>query len=408
MDRISGAMSLKGRRMTVRRLLGEKARALARQYPVVTITGPRQSGKTTLARDIFADMPYANLERPDVRAFAIEDPLGFLAQFPNGAVLDEIQRTPELFSYIQVQVDEAQRNGLFVLTGSQQFNMLDRISQSLAGRTALLTLLPFSIDELRGNYGMPSLDALMVNGFYPRIYEEKLDPSIALGAYFETYVQRDVRQLLRVRDLSLFERFVRLCAGRVGQLFKLSSIADDTGISHSTAREWVSILEAGFVLFQLKPFHKNIGKRLVKSPKLYFYDVGLATYLCGIESPGQMSVHPLRGSFFENLIVVEALKYRFNDARRPNLMFYRDSNGNEVDLLYQGPRGLLPIEVKSGRTISKSQFRGLSHFAKVESPLPYGACLVYGGDTKQSRSTVTVTTAFEFVSTLDKLLSDEH
>ena len=296
---------------------------LASNYPVVTITGPRQSGKTTLCRKVFRHKPYANLESPDIRQFAIDDPRGFLAQFPDGAILDEIQRAPDLTAYIQPMVDEDQRNGLFILTGSQQFEVSNTINQSLAGRTGLVKLLPFSLDEIQSAIDPPQVNDLLYHGFYPRIWDKQLNPTQVLGDYYETYVERDLRQLVAIKDLNLFQRFVRLCAGRVGQLLNTSNLANDAGISHTTAGNWLSLLEASYVIFLLQPFFANISKRLVKSPKLYFYDVGLASYLLDIENTEQISRDPLRGSLFENMVIAEALKYRFNQGKKSNLYFYR-------------------------------------------------------------------------------------
>ena len=296
----------------INRTIESLLKTLAGQYPAVTITGPRQSGKTTLCRKVFPDKPYANLEAPDVRQFAQDDPRGFLAQYPQGAVLDEIQRTPDLVSYLQPLVDDDQRAGLFILTGSQQFEISQTINQSLAGRTALVKLLPFSIVEIQSSFLLPSIDSLLYHGFYPRLWDKKLDPTQALGDYYQTYIERDLRQLVTIKDLNLFQRFVQLCAGRVGQLLNISSLANDAGISHTTAANWISLLEASYIVFQLQPYYRNISKRLVKSPKLYFYDVGLATFLLGIENEKQVSRDPLRGNLFENMVIAETLKYRFN------------------------------------------------------------------------------------------------
>ena len=365
--------------------------ALSAKYPVITITGPRQSGKTTLCRKVFDHKPYANLEAPDIRQFAMDDPRGFLAQYPDGAILDEIQRAPDLVSYIQPMVDEDQRDGLFILTGSQQFEVSNTISQSLAGRTALLKLLPFTLAELQSTVSFPTADSLIHHGFYPRIWDKQLDPAQALGDYFETYIERDLRQLTAIKDLHLFQRFVRLCAGRCGQLLNISSLANDTGVSHTTAGNWISILEASYILFLLPPYHKNISKRLVKSPKLYFYDVGLAAFLLGIENENQVSRDPLRGNLFENMVVAEALKYRFNQGKKSNLYFYRDSRGNEVDLLFVTGSHLFPIEIKAGMTITKAYFKGLNHIAKVfPENIPGGGGIVYAGDKKQQRTHVSV------------------
>lgn len=378
------------------RILAKYATAIFTKYPVVTITGPRQSGKTTLARATFADKAYANLENPVTRQFAQEDPVGFLNQYPEGAVIDEIQRVPDLLSYIQVIVDERRKNSLFVLTGSQQFELMRGISQSLAGRTALLKLLPLSIPELSARFSL-GIDEMLVKGFYPRIYDQDIAPAQAYGDYFETYVERDLRQLVNVKNLSVFQRFVRLCAGRCGQLLNLNSLANDTGISQSTAREWMTVLEASYIVFLLQPFHANIGKRLIKSPKVYFYDVGLAGWLCGIEEEIQVATHPLRGSLFENMAIMEALKYRYNHGKRNNLYFYRDSNGNEIDLIYVKGNDMLPIEIKSGQTITSAYFTSMKKFqALFSDQLPWHGFLIYGGETEQSRQDCKVMRIFSF------------
>lgn len=375
----------------IKRTVENILQALSAKYPVVTITGPRQSGKTTLCRKVFDHKPYANLESPDIRQFAIEDPKAFLAQYPDGAIIDEIQRAPDLVSYIQPLVDESQREGLFVLTGSQQFEVSNTINQSLAGRTALIRLLPFSVEELKVAVSLPDIDTLIYHGFYPRIWDKHLNPSQALGDYFETYIERDLRQIITIKDLNLFQRFIKLCAGRTGQLLNLNSLANDTGISHTTAGNWISILEASYVIFLLQPYHRNISKRLVKTPKLYFYDVGLAAFLLGIENPLHVSRDPLRGNLFENMVVMEALKYRFNQGKRSNLYFYRDTKGNEVDLLLVHGAELFPIEIKAGMTINREYFKGLNHIAKVfPNNVSKGSGLVYAGDEKQHRTNVSV------------------
>ena len=338
---------------------------LFRRYPFVTVTGPRQSGKTTLCRAAFPDLEYVNLEAPDVREFAQSDPRGFLSRLGEGAILDEIQRVPELLSYLQVLGDEAGRNSLFVLTGSEQSRLSDAVGQSLAGRTALLRLLPFSLAERRQTGAREGIDDILYTGFYPRIHDRGLDARQALGDYIETYVERDVRRIGEIRNLSSFRRFVRLCAGRVGQLANLSALGADTGVSHTTARHWLTILEASFVVFQLPPYFANIRKRLIKSPKLYFCDVGLASHLIGIEHAGQLGTHPLRGALFENMVVVEALKHRFNRGRRSNLSFFRDIRGLECDLLYENGKGMCAIEIKPGATVASDWFDGLERIARV-------------------------------------------
>jgi len=373
---------------------------LAGKYPVVTITGPRQSGKTTLCRKVFSQKPYADLESPDVREFAIDDPRGFLAQYPDGAVFDEIQRVPDLVAYLQPMIDEDQREGRFILTGSQQFEVSNTINQSLAGRTALVKLLPFTTEEIQTEFPLPGIDGLLYHGFYPRIWDKQLNPTQALGDYFETYIERDLRQLVAIKDLNLFQRFIKLCAGRVGQLLNISSLANDSGVSHTTARNWISILEAGYIIFLLRPYHRNISKRLVKSPKLYFYDVGLAAFLLGIENEKQISRDPLRGGLFENMVIAEALKFRFNQGKISNLYFYRDSKGNEVDLLRVSGPDIFPIEIKSGMTITRDYFKGLNHFKKLfPDSIPQGSGIVYAGDSMQERTDVAIV-PFNAVKTL--------
>jgi len=376
---------------------------LAAKYPVVTITGPRQSGKTTLCRKVFPNMAYANLERPDTRDFAINDPRGFLGGYSHGVILDEIQRAPQLLSYIQVIVDERDASGQFILTGSQQLEVLNSVSQSLVGRTALLKLLPFSMAEL-GRRRLPiSVDRLLLTGFYPRIYDKQLDPTQAMGDYFETYVERDMRQLASVKDLSAFEKFVKLCAGRIGQILNLQSLGNDVGVSHTTARVWLSILEASYILFILPPWYRNISKRLIKSPKLYFYDVGLASFLLGLENELQVKRDPLRGNLFENLVVMEALKYRYNRGRKSNLCFYRDGKGNEVDIIIEFGSDLFPVEIKAGETITPDYFKGLIQFRKVVSDLPWKAGLIYGGLERQMRSDTRIYPVYDLEDMLNAI-----
>ena len=358
---------------------------LFEQYPFVTITGPRQSGKTTLCRSAFPNLAYANLEAPDQRQFAESDPRGFLAQLGEGAIIDEIQHVPDLLSYLQVLADERRQNSLFVLTGSEQFQLSNAINQSLAGRTALLHLLPFSLAERQRIGASLVIDEMLHSGFYPRILDQRLEPHQALGDYFETYVERDVRRMGEIRNLSSFRRFVRLCAGRVGQLVNLSALGADAGVSHTTAREWLTLLEASYVVFQLPPYHANIRKRLVKSPKLYFYDVGLASYLIGIEQADQIVTHPLRGALFENLVVAEVLKHRFNQGRQSNLSFFRDSRGLECDLFYETAHGIGALEIKSGATVASDYFTSLHRVAALIPDITSKA-VIYGGETRQTRS----------------------
>lgn len=366
-------------------------RHLLRGFPIVTLTGPRQSGKTTLARVVFADKPYVSLEDPDVRQMALDDPRSFLGRYPNGAVLDEVQRAPRLLSYLQTRVDADGRMGLFLLTGSQQFGLMSGVTQSLAGRTAFVELLPFSIQELERSGVRPaSLDAMLFEGGYPPLYDRGLAPRTWLSAYVTAYVERDVRQLLKVQDLDAFQRFVRLCAGRSGQILNLSSLATDCGITHNTAKAWISVLEASYILFQLRPHHANFSKRLVKSPKLYFYDTGLLCWLLGVREPGQLATHPLRGSIFETLIVSELVKSRFNRGERATLHFWRDSNGNEVDIIADVGSKLMPIEIKSGQTLNRDFFTGLERWMALAGDQAISPVLVYGGTETHAHKGISV------------------
>ena len=385
----------------IEREITGRLKTLFQQYPFVTVTGPRQSGKTTLCRSAFPNLAYTNLEAPDQREFAESDPRGFLSQLGGGAIIDEVQHVPALLSYLQVLADELGRNGLFVLSGSEQFRLSNAISQSLAGRTALLRLLPFSLRERRLTGASEKINDIVFSGFYPRILNEGLDPHQALGDYFETYVERDVRRLGEIRNLSAFRRFVRLCAGRVGQLANVSSLGSDVGVSHTTAREWLTVLETSYIVFQLPPFHANLRKRLIKSPKFYFYDVGLASYLIGIENAGQVATHPLRGALFENLVVAEALKHRFNRGRQSNFSFYRDSRGLECDLLYETGQSISAIEIKSGSTVSSDYFGSLNKVANL-IPKITGKFVVYGGATRQSRKDCTVLPLSELGGILER------
>ncbi len=322
----------------------------ARQLPVVTVTGPRQSGKTTLCRAVFPEKPYVSLETPDVREEALRDPRGFLARLPEGAILDEVQRAPELPSYLQEIVDARQASGEWILTGSQHFALIERITQSLAGRTAMLQLLPLSLEEIRTQRPPASLDEQILRGGYPRLYAQDLPPQAWLADYVMNYVERDVRQIQEIGDLGAFQTFLRMCAGRVGQVLNLSALGADCGITHTTARRWLSVLEASYVAFQLRPLHRNVTKRLTKSPKLHFYDTGLASYLLGIRSREELAYHPLRGALFENWVVTEVLKWRWGRGLPTDLAYYRDARGTEIDLVVEKALDPIAVEIKAGQT----------------------------------------------------------
>lgn len=357
-------------------------RKLSKGYPVIAITGPRQSGKTTLARYVFNKKPYVSLENPDIRELAQGDPRGFLEKYRKGAVFDEVQRCPQLFSYLQELVDEEQQPGRYVLTGSQQFGLMSGISQSLAGRIALIQLLTFTYHEcysVNNSKESLSLDEVLFTGLYPPIHDKKLNPHIWYANYMQTYIERDVRQMVNVRDLSSFQRFVRLCAGRVGQLLNLSDIASDCGITHNTAKAWISILEASYIIFLLQPHHKNFNKRLIKTPKLYFYDSGLASWLLAIQSHEQLNTHSMRGPLFESFVVSEFLKSRYNQGMPSYLYFWRDRSGNEVDLLLEQGEKLKPIEIKSGGTLNVDYFNGLKKWLALAESTAINPTLIYGG-----------------------------
>lgn len=364
-------------------------------YPVVTVLGPRQSGKTTLCRMAFPDKPYVNLEQPDVRDFAQQDPKAFLAQYPDGAVLDEIQNVPTLLSWLQVLTDADPRKGRFVLTGSHQLQVNAQITQSLAGRTAVLELLPLSLSELAAvgddsTVGPDDVNRVMLQGGYPRIHAQDLPPEVMLSDYFATYVERDVRQLINLRHLREFGQCVRLLAGRTGQLLNQTSLGNEVGVSSNTITQWLSLLEASFLVFSLAPWSVNIGKRLVKSPKVYFYDVGLACWLLGIKTVEQLQHHPLRGALFENLVVLEVMKSLRNQGLRDPLYFFRDSNGLEVDLLLEHADGVQLIEIKASQTVAAPLFKNLRTVSTLLGERVKSQHLVYGGDLRQARTDVDV------------------
>ncbi|MCY4147792.1 MAG: ATP-binding protein [Gammaproteobacteria bacterium] len=375
-----------------------------RKYPVVTVTGPRQSGKTTLCRHVF-DLPYVNLEAPDQRQFAQKDPRDFLSGFPDGVIIDEVQRVPELTSYLQVLVDESGRAGQYVLTGSSDFSIRAATSQSLAGRTALFTLLPLSLDELSSS-GIRDLDLdrMLLHGGYPRVHDRELIPTSFYRDYVATYVERDLRQFSMIRNLDQFQTFMQLCASNVGQLLNMNRLGSDCGISQATAREWLNLLEASYVVFRLSPFHANTRKRLVKSPKIFFHDVGIAAFLLGITAPDHLRTHPLRGALFENLVVTEVIKTAFNHGRRPDVCFYRDSNGNEVDLMLRTGTGWLPMEIKAGKTVNQDYFKGFRHLDGMVA-MPEGKLLVYGGNMPHTRRDVKIVTACQVAGHVAQILN---
>jgi len=334
----------------------------ATEYPVVALFGPRQSGKTTLVRHAFPHLPYRSIEDPDIRMAAEQDPRGFLATLPHGGIIDEIQRLPPLLSYIQGIVDQQDLPGMFVITGSHQPELHQAVSQSLAGRVAVLTLLPCSIEELLTLQKGIDPFKLIASGMFPRLQAHALNPVRFFNSYMQTYIERDVRTLIRLNDLSCFQRFLTLLAGRVGQIINYANISNDIGVSSTTIKNWISVLKASYVVFELPPFYANIRKRLVKSPKLYFIDPGLAAYLLGISDADQAARDPLRGGLYENLMILEVMKSKLNAGLSPELFFYRDSHGNEVDLIVCYKQRYIPIEIKSAATFTPQFIKGIAQF----------------------------------------------
>ncbi len=367
----------------IERTLMKKLTSLAKQFQVITLTGPRQSGKTTLVRAAFPDLPYVSLEEPDIRQVALTDPRGFLANYPAGAVLDEVQNTPDLFSYIQRLVDE-NREVRFVLTGSSNFLLMEKISQTLAGRTAVLRLLPFSFEELPPE--SPDYESVIFKGQYPSIYDRNLAPTDFYPSYIQTYVERDVRLMKNIGDSNTFIQFTQLCAGRIGQLLNISSLANDAGISPNTARAWLSILESSYILYRLQPYYRNFNKRLVKTPKLYFYDTGLACSLLGIREERQVHLHYMKGNLFENLILNELIKRSVHRGENRPLYFWQDNHGREIDCLLVDGDNLTPIEIKAGKTLSMSYFDNLRYWRKLIAAPEGSGYVVYGGEQSMQTS----------------------
>ena len=364
----------------IQREITKKLLEISNYYQIITVTGPRQSGKTTLIKDVFKELPYVLLETPDIRQRAQEDPKSFLSNYSKGAIFDEIQNVPELFSYLQGIIDENSAIK-FVLSGSQNFLLLEKVNQTLAGRTGILKLLPFSTDELKdSNHWNENPLEFVFKGMYPRIYDRGIPPELFYSDYIQTYVERDVRSIKNIGNLSNFSRFLSLCAGRIGQLLNIDSLASDVGIASNTAKEWLSILEASYIIYTLKPHHKNFNKRLVKRPKLYFYDTGLACNLLQINSVNELDMHFAKGNLFENFILTELLKKRFNNAKTSNLYFWRDHHGKEIDCILEKANSLVPIEIKSSKTYQKEHFKNMNYWNKLSDNSKENSYLVYSGN----------------------------
>ena len=377
--------------MIIERILREKIIELLTKLPVVSITGPRQSGKTTLVKYLLHEYKYVSLENPSSLNFALNDPTGFLRTYGDKLIIDEAQKAPELFSYIQTIVDEKNQNGLYVLTGSQNFLLSEKISQSLAGRVAIFYLLPFSYDEIKETeFNINELWSLLIKGFYPRVYNSNLDPAQWYNDYIQTYIERDVRQITNVGDLNTFRKFISICAARCGQIINLSSIANDIGISYHTVRKWISIMEQSFIIFTLKPFHENYNKRLIKSPKIYFYDTGLLCALLNIKDEITLGTHPNKGSIFESFIISELYKNKYNLAQLKDFYFFRDQTGNEVDCLQKDGLHIKAIEIKSTETIKSELFKGLHYWNALDNKHKKSLFLVYSGNENQFRENLTI------------------
>lgn len=374
----------------IRRHANAALTELSKGFPIISIMGPRQSGKTTLARTFFPDFEYFSLEELDVRMEVTEDPRGFLQRRRKGFIVDEAQHAPNLFSYLQGYADQARKMGQIVLTGSQNFLLMERVTQSLAGRVGSLDLLPFSWEELLEAGLLASLDEQLFKGGYPPIYDRAINPAMWYPRYVQTYIDRDVRTLRQVADLASFQKFLRLCAGRIGQLLNFSSLGNECGVDAKTANAWLSVLETSYVVFRLPPFHRNFNKRIVKQAKLYFYDTGLAATLLGMEKAEQLESHYLRGALFENAVILEKMKHRFNAGRIPKFFFWRDHRDREIDLIEERSDGIDATEIKSGATLNENYFENLRWFAKNVSPTPLTQNLIYGGERKTHRGEVQV------------------
>jgi len=375
----------------VKREISNRVLELSKKMPVLAITGPRQSGKTTLVKNVFPNYKYINLENPENLDYALSDPVGFLNTFGTNIIIDEVQYAPKLFSYIQTIVDEKKENGLYILTGSQNFLLHSKISQSLAGRVIIFSLLPFSFNELKGTkYEIKKLSEQIIKGFYPRIYDSNLEPQEWYPSYTQTYLERDVRQILNVGDLNSFRNFLRVCAGRSGQILNLSNIGNDLGISYQTVKKWISVLEQSYLIYLLQPYYENFNKRIIKSPKLYFLDTGLLCSLLGINSEETYNLHYLKGGIFETYIISELLKKNFNTGKNEEFFYWKDSNNNEIDLIIKNGLNIKAIEIKSSETLKSEFFKNLFLWKNLGKKNNEDIILIYSGTEMQTREKIRV------------------
>ena len=387
--------------MNVQRTIVASIIELLGKYPVIALTGPRQSGKTTLLKNAFPNYKYVSLEKPDVREFATKDPNAFLKQYSENVIIDEAQRVPSLFSYIQTIVDDSGKMGQFILSGSQNFQLMQNITQSLAGRVALFQLLPLDFEELKSENILEAdpLSAL-IKGFYPAIFDRNIEPSTFYYNYIQTYVQRDVSELIELKNISLFKKFLRLLASRVGQLVNYNSLANDCGVSQPTIKSWITALESSYLVFTLQPYFENIGKRLIKTPKIYFYDTGLLCYLLGVKRAEDLLTHSFKGNLFENMMIAEYVKRMYHSNLLHDIWFWRDVAGNEIDMLYLDNGKFHLFEIKSSETILNEQFKGLAYFETTHPSAIFAKHLVYAGNEDQDRTQARVLSWKKFGSPL--------
>ncbi len=371
----------------IQRSISQGVLRLSQKVPVITVTGPRQSGKTTLVKELFKDYSYVNMEDQRVKQFAEEDIAGFFSTYPEKIIIDETQLAPKLFSQIQILVDQSGQKGQFILTGSQNFQLLSNISQSLAGRTSIFNLLPFSIDELKTtSHWNNQYEFFLQTGFYPRLYDQNIAAGDWLPDYISTYIERDVRKMVNVTDLNRFRAFLKMCAGHLGQIVNFTKMASEIGVTYKTIQSWISILETSYILFLLPPYFRNFNKRIIRSPKLYFYDSGLACSLMNITSPDQLDFHFAKGALFESFIMAELMKLKFNGLLQGELFFWRDNHDNEIDCIIDSGDKIKAIEIKSGRTVNTGFLKPINFFNKIATGMNLKSYLVYGGDEVQRRT----------------------